>query len=109
METTIYTGELAPKPRIEERILTSLGYEAHLDAQVIRPDGSLAQDAAGQPVTARNFLDAYAKPESRQHTVDMLEGFLDMEHTDPDYNGSREMIDMYMRALLVMPDAVSGS
>ena len=81
-------GEEQPKPRIEERVLIELGYESYLDQPV----------AEGSYISGRNFLDSYHSPETRQHTEDMLYGFVDMPVTDPDYRDTKDMITRYLDA-----------
>lgn len=70
--------ELEPNPdmRPEARLLNELGLGQFLDTPI---PGFSTTD--GQPVLGRNFLDAYTKPEVRQHTEDTIAGYFDPETT----------------------------
>jgi hypothetical protein len=73
---------------IEEWILTKLGYSHCLDT-TISPDST---------VTGRNFLEAYGESPHRQSTEDILEGFKDMDPSDPDYETARAYILRFLEA-----------
>lgn len=80
-------GNLVPSEMpIEEWTLRTLGYEGFLD-----------QEFGGYGVVGRNFLDAYGASPHRQNTEDLLEGFRDMDETDPDYEGMKEYILRFLR------------
>jgi hypothetical protein len=82
------TGEGAPKPSIEEQVLLKLGYGQQLDTPL----------SIGEPAKGRNFLDAYGNSPQRQHTEDLLNGFLDMPETDPDYEPMKAYLTTYLES-----------
>lgn len=73
---------------IEEWILTKLGYGHCLD-MIVSP---------GSTITGRNFLDAYGESPHRQKTEDILEGFKDMDSSDPDYDATKAYISRFLEA-----------
>ena len=85
-------GESAPSPTLEERVLIRLGYTGVLDTPV----------EPGSSIRGRNFLDAYSQTpagqQHRQETEELLEGFLDMPESDPDYEATRAYILPFIEA-----------
>lgn len=80
------TGETQPHRTIVEEAFVRLNYGHALDLPL--GDGSF--------ITGRSFLDAYSDPVKRQHTEDLLRGFVTMETTDPDY----ELTKAYLTGFL---------
>jgi hypothetical protein len=54
-------------------------------------------------ITGDRFLDVYRNPERRQHTKDMLDGFLITSHADPEYHDARNYIASYLSAYFGEP------
>jgi len=82
--------------RIEEWTLLGLGYGHCLDTPVAEGD-----------VRGRNFLDAYGDSPHRGETEDLLEGFKDMDPTDPDYVSTRTYVMGFLEAKFGPPAPTS--
>lgn len=87
-----------PPQRVEEQVLRKLGFDQFLDAPVRDRSGGYAIDADNHPVTGRNFLDVYRDADRRQHTEDILRGFLELSAEHPDYPDSAALITSYVNA-----------
>jgi hypothetical protein len=74
--------------RIEEWVLTNLGYGYRLDTPI----------SEKSTIQGRNFLDAYGQSPHRQDTEDLLLEFKDMEPTDPDYEATKNYIMRFLQA-----------
>lgn len=82
-ETPISIGEWA---------LTDLGYGEIIGQPIPSPDANAPK------VLAEDFLDLYpAGSQHRQDTEDLLEGYREMDPTDPDYEGTRRLILRYFK------------
>ena len=98
-------GEREPTPpRTEAQILTSFGYDHCADLVLTYPDGSPVIGQDGTAVTGGKFLDAYSDPRRRQHTEDMLAGFLSTDPTDPDYADAQAYIGAYLKTYFGDPN-----
>ncbi len=86
-------AESEPKPSIEERALIRLGYQHCLDARL----------EEGSPTVGRHFLDAYGNSPKRQDTEDLLQGFLEMSETDPDYGAAKAYITRFVEPYFGSP------
>jgi hypothetical protein len=91
-------------PRPEAPILTAFGYGHCLDMPLTQADGSPVVGHDGSAVTGGSFLDTYHDPKRRQHTQDMLDGFLGMGPDDPDYAAAQAYIGSYLRAYFGEPN-----
>lgn len=84
---------------IEEWTLNALGYSHCLDVAV-------TDDST---VLGRNFLDAYGESPHRQKTEDRLDGFRDMDASDPDYEDSKAYILRFLKAKFGPPGQDNGA
>lgn len=91
--------EHEPEIRLEEWILTELGYGHCLDTPIA------PVFTGGTVVLGRNFLDAYGESSPhRQATEDRLICFQHTDPSDPDYEGDRAYILSYMEAIFEPPE-----
>lgn len=83
--------EFDRQPRLEERVLTKLGYgEDQLDRTI---------SMRGRSAQGRNFLDIYSNPEKRQDTEDMLYGFDATVPGTPEYDAAKEAVMPWISAV----------
>ena len=87
------TSESEPELSIEERVLVRLGYAHCLDTPL----------EEGEPTVGRHFLNAYGDSPKRQDTEDLLQGFVDMPETDPDYGATKAYITRFIEPYFGSP------
>ena len=104
MPPSLSRHEQDRQPRTEAQILADFGYDHCLDMPLTLPDGSPVVGEDGSTVTGGRFLETYRDPERRQHTQDLLDGYLGMDAADPDYAGAREYISTYLKAYFGEPN-----
>jgi len=92
----------------EERILLDFGYGDFVHRPLVGPDGLSMTDREGHEVMGGNFLDTYASLDKRQHTQDLLDGFLEMDPGEEDYTAAKQMIQDFLTAQFGEPSPIEA-